>query len=87
MGLLLFAFIAVVVLVLVFVIGHSTFWADHEDEKLDDATAAGGIAFVMDRNHRRELGDGRLACEELVKGCVAEGRSVSGLRFTTESKL
>lgn len=50
MGLLLCSFLAVVVLVLVFTIGQSTFKSNHGDDELKDAPAAGGIAFIMNQH-------------------------------------
>lgn len=76
MGLLLFAFVAVVVVVLVFVIGHSTIWASREDPNLNSVQAAGGIAFVMNQHNSRDLGL-EFACAEQLKGCKAEGSMVS----------
>lgn len=86
MGLLLFAFLGVIVLVLVFVIGHSTFWASHEDRNREDATAVGGIAFVMNQHEKREL-EVRHACAEQLKGCKAEGRSVRVVFLALEEEL
>lgn len=70
-GLLLFAFVSVIVLVLVFVIGHSTFWADNEDHKLKGAEQAGGIAFVMNGHGVEKRDEG--GCQQALTRCKAEG--------------